>query len=191
MLTRIAHRMAMWFGHYNVHAAILGFAVVILGGFVLALDGLPSWLDLTVRALTVAAIAASAYGTFSRYYHDRNVCDRHIIEAPLDDPDGAVQRNRRKLRLFHRLTPGMVMKVAVVFLVASALMQFVFHVPTVVLHLPLIGFASALSYLAWSCVVHRRLEPWCPYCRRGGGDDGFEPVDPTRPHGVRPNPVNA
>lgn len=51
-------------------------------------------------------------------------------------------------------------------------------------------FTLLLPIVRWGR-THSRLQPWCPWCRRGrgGGDDGeFEPVAPD-PHG-RKEPVS-
>lgn len=53
----------------------------------------------------------------------------------------------------------------------------------VLFHVPLAGVMLAIS-------LHARPQPWCPYCRWGGGDDGpREDVPAPDPSGYRPSPV--
>ncbi|WP_157646927.1 hypothetical protein [Actinomycetospora chiangmaiensis] len=104
--------------------------------------------------------------------HDDRLCLRCIAESPAD-PAQVVERRRRWLRLFHSATTtaGIVMLIvtAAVGVVAGLLIRPGWG--DLVLLLPLGTMALT--------VLHRRVEPWCPYCGWGRDDDGEETPDPT------------
>lgn len=40
-------------------------------------------------------------------------------------------------------------------------------------------FAIPVGIMCWSIYRHKRLQPWCPFCKDNGGGDGDEVVEPT------------
>jgi hypothetical protein len=104
--------------------------------------------------------------------HDDRLCLRCIAESPAD-PARAVERRRCWLRLFHSATTtaGVVVLVAVAAVGVAAGLLIRPGWGDLVLVLPLGTMALT--------VVHRRIEPWCPYCGWGHGDDDEEVPEPN------------
>jgi hypothetical protein len=104
--------------------------------------------------------------------HDDRLCLRCIAESPAD-PARAVESRRRWLRLFHSATTtagvAALVVVAAVGVAAGLLIRPGWG--DLVLVLPLATMALT--------VVHRRIEPWCPYCDWGRGGDDEDAPDPT------------
>jgi hypothetical protein len=108
--------------------------------------------------------------------HGRSLCERCASEAPLN-PGMEAERCDRRLRQMHWigdmppfvvLTAGFLVIVAVN--VAGAVLRL--GAPTT---LALIGIGLYVNVITRT---HNRLQPWCPYCRRGRGD-GDPAVTPT------------
>lgn len=126
------------------------------------------------------------------YVHERYLCARCVGALPLN-PQAAVERAIIHLLVYHLVACHVrpVRLGAYLLGVAAVQAMFLDHrqdaaVTAVLLTLP---FATFLG----SALKHRRLRPWCPWCRSGGGgdDDGLEdPGPPHDPHG-KTQPVMA
>ena len=109
------------------------------------------------------------------FRHDAGLCERCVASMPLNAPDRVKQpRTRTMLRIRH--AP---LKVALTVFVA---VEVLFLWP---LHGWHRGAAGALGDVIlatyWvSLYVHRKVEPWCPWChpRDDEGDEGFVPDGP-------------
>ncbi len=174
-------------GHYSNHltaaASLTGAAAVLI--FTATGVGVVSHLllGLVVAVYAVWAVSATAERT-----HHRSLCPRELDEAPVLDPQPAVDRKRRELRVWHsrrrrRFVP---LVVGMLFFALYVL------VPTGKTWIFAVGFVcSALisAYLVYVDITHQRLHPWCPYCRHGGrGPRGFRIPDPTDPSVPKPVP---
>ncbi|HEY2195371.1 MAG TPA: hypothetical protein VGH76_24145 [Actinomycetospora sp.] len=104
--------------------------------------------------------------------HDDRLCLRCIAESPAD-PARAVQNRKPWLRLFHSATTtaGVVVLVVVAAIGVTAGLLIRPGWGDLVLVLPLATMALT--------VVHRRIEPWCPYCGWGRDDDDEDAPEPT------------
>jgi hypothetical protein len=104
--------------------------------------------------------------------HDDRLCLRCIAESPAD-PARVVETRRPWLRLFHSATTAsgvaVLVVVAAVGVVAGLMIRPGWG--DLVLVLPLVTMALT--------VVHRRIEPWCPYCGWGRGGDDEDTPEPT------------
>jgi len=166
-------RLAMLLGHFYRRQAdllmVAVWALLIAGWWASPAAGLLKALAL---ALACVAIASSACEMF---VHDRNLCLRDLQEAPLLDPQGAVDKNRSRLRTFHDrrfkvvvLTMSAGPLLAVLLVPGRESMSTTLRVVSTVV--AVVGIA-VLAFAGRLSAVHRRLRPWCPWCRRDGGPD--------------------
>jgi hypothetical protein len=104
--------------------------------------------------------------------HDDRLCLRCIAESPAD-PAHAVETRRVWLRMFHSATTasGVAVLVVVAAVGVAAGLMIRPGWGDLVLVLPLGTMALT--------VVHRRIEPWCPYCGWGRGGDDEDTPEPT------------
>lgn len=183
------HRTQMWLGHYHARIDITALAVAIPTG--IAADLAPhGWLATSLAAASVASIAVLLTADSRIRYHGRHLCARHLMDTPLTDPDRAVQRRDRQLRAYHRFNVRRYAFGAASCYAVSLVALFAFHVPFQAAFIPLYGLVVVDLYRGWRYDIHQRLQPWCPYCRDDGDDEGFQPVDPTNPTvSRRPKPV--
>lgn len=119
--------------------------------------------------------------------HDRRLCDVCVAGWPLD-PQAEVDRQRRWLHFDHRWVDaprGRVTVLCVVLVVASLLLAAVVFFtdqrwPQQVYSLALYLFFGLAAYARH---VHKRLQPWCPWCHRDDGEH-FHP-EPVAPPSVQ------
>jgi hypothetical protein len=96
--------------------------------------------------------------------HDRNLCEHCAAAVPLD---AAERAGRYRLR-FGVAHAGGEMRLVVPYLAVLALTNFV---PGTVGKVVWALAQLTLVYALRCGVTHRRLQPWCPWCRGGGQDD--------------------
>lgn len=155
-----ADRLAMWAGHSHnkIFIVVASFLVVgdVLGN---PQSGVLYWVTLPV-------LIAWGYSLWAAMVpHRKQLCERCISAAPLD-PQAQVKRWDKALRLSHgkRLIIGIGVIVAVKVLVLDHLFgtgTWAYAMDgTVLFTLGVTGAAQDL---------HRKLQPWCPYCH---WDDG-------------------
>lgn len=173
------HPFLRWLGHYVFFVLLVVFPLDIANDVL----GLP---------LLLGSVAVIATGTLftalvsDLVVHQRSLCERCIREAPVLDPQSAVIRWHRVLRLFHRLWLSAALMGASV--VLDVTLPGVYAAdrrigngwlwqqgPNVLMLIGLLYFVG----LAWQ---HRRLQPWCPYCGwdEGGDAENVPPV-PSEP----------
>lgn len=147
----------------------LPYLMQVIYGVTTWFPDLPGW----ITALVVLAAGGSIWVVIQ---HTRELCDKCLGDMPLD-PDKAVKRNMRLLRLIHHMKkPAIVL--GVIFIVSIALPKHWWeaHVLSDLLFV-------AITYWLFAVMRHNRLEPWCPWCRDDGDGDTFEEVpDPTDDH---------
>lgn len=97
--------------------------------------------------------------TVASWRHERSLCQACVGDFPLD-PQGQAQRRGRWLRIFH-LSADRPFVAAAVLLAVSVASFWVFWA--------MVAVWSWWALEAWAGRWHRLLEPWCPFCRGGGG----------------------
>lgn len=126
----------------------------------------------------VAVAAAFAYllVVLAFIAHQSRLCPLDFDPEPLDDPQGLVERNRWKLRLWHLPVVGLAVSVTAL---GIALLRS--HTADSPLPLRITLTALTVTVLAGYLVVvvrvnavHQRLTLWCPWCRRGRGEDDID-----------------
>lgn len=104
--------------------------------------------------------------------HDRGLCEHCMAAMPLNPSEQAV-RYRRRLWLLHT---GAERRFVIPYLVVLIGSNFA-PGPSGQLFWALMQ--TSMIYLILSYSTHRRLQPWCPWCRGdGGGEDAEEPATP-------------
>jgi len=158
-------------GHYGpeaLSASVL--CVIVIGVHPLA------WpLALTVPIALLMFVVAS---WLLMRQHDRRLCELCMLSMPLNPSEQSVRYKRR----FWVAHSGGEPRVVVPYLIVLIGSNFVIDTIT------RIGWAliqSTMIYLIMSYSTHRRLQPWCPWCR-GDGGGGREDEDATPP----PPPVD-
>lgn len=177
-------RAAVAVGHYYSRAAVPLYAVIN----VLAIA---QWIlprtPIAVTAPLVAGLVALITGSICDFLaHDRYLCPRDVDRAVmLLNPQAAVTAHRRSLRLYHQRWQMLA------FILADILTIALYMNPNGGYRLsPAIQAAVVAAALAATAVhawashatrIHAALQPWCPWCRRGGGGDDD--------HAPQPDPV--
>lgn len=146
---------------------------LLVGGPLIAVAIVAGFHD--VRQSSVVSLAAVVVFIVVQLFtlaHDDRLCLRCIADSPAN-PALVVERRRPLLRLFHSATTGAGIATLVV-VAAVGVAAGLFIRPgwgDLVLILPLGTMVLT--------VLHRRVEPWCPYCGWGRDDDGEDTPDPT------------
>jgi hypothetical protein len=175
-----ADRLTRWAGHYQLY--FLAAAVVL--GVADTADAYNSGvLDYATEAAMFAWVAAVSCDVLR---HQTRLCERCITESPVLNPAAAVKRWRWALWWEHhrilRALPSMLL-LALIFggTAITAGQHNGGRLPW-----QLTGYAVLLPVVGVIWFVtekHRRLRPWCPYCRRwdDGGAHEAAPVLPETP----------
>jgi hypothetical protein len=184
--TRWLRPALMWAGHYSLWLTIPWIAVA----FADDAAGRPGWL---------AHLALAAWGilwftlTIDSGYHYARLCERCAAATPLD-PQAAVDRWRRVLRLDHRRRFVTAIILAAFIWALGVGYMLISGVHSVGLPAHHHNWAYLLQdvpiVLLIACYfvvnrIHRALYPWCPWCRWDGGGDHEGAPDPgPEDHGV-------
>jgi hypothetical protein len=149
-------RIADIWGHYGGESLIVAIAASIL-------VGLFPQPGVTGMAIALAIIAGVIGGFLLMRRHDRQLCEMCMAHLPLD-PAGEADRKAARFWVAHN---GSEMRYVAPYLAVVLGSSFAYDY---------IGkwvwaaIQATLVYLVLAQVTHRRLQPWCPWCR-GGGDD--------------------
>lgn len=124
--------------------------------------------------VAVPMIAVQSIVIFGYVMHFREMCEKCIATMPLD-PQKAIDKEKPLLWITHKwwLRVGLL----VASIATGALTK-----STTVTHMACnSGYDVWFSFTIFAQLRHSRLEPWCPWCRRGGGgdDESEEVPDPT------------
>lgn len=150
-------------GRHLSNAAVCAFLAVSI-----AVPWLPNLPRIANALITVGVLGV----LFASFQHTRELCERCIGRVPLD-PTAAVNRSRPALKAVHRN------KVLIIPIVVFVLAGMVLPEHSWWAHL-FNSLAMGSCLTANVCTGrHRLLEPWCPFCHRGDGDDNAELPAPT------------
>lgn len=151
-----ARALRLW-GHLS--ADLL--CVAVVAAVIVGLYPPPATLQVTLPVALILFVLA-CWVTMRR--HDRSLCEHCAAAVPLDAAERAA-RYRLRFRLAHA---GGEPRLVVPYLAALALSNFA---PGTIGRV-LWALAQLTLVYALRCgVTHRRLQPWCPWCRGGGQDD--------------------
>ena len=149
-------------------AALAAPAVLALGALLLAVQLLTGISLLAAQTLTdvVAVGCALAY-----WRHGRALCELCVGYLP-PDPDAAVAAHRPALHYCH-LPIAAPVSIAVAVLVAASTVA-----PAAVMLTMQATSFGYWAYLLRADIWHRRLTPWCPWCRGGHGHSDLDAPGP-------------
>lgn len=165
----VPERPAMWLGHYSTLLMLAAVVATVADDATGQRQAAVGWAAAAAWACWIAAFLADGG------YHRERLCERCIAASPLD-PQAAVDRWRSVLRLHHaRAAMVITMGTVVAWNFASVLIR---RPPWWVLALSALAYVvlGASYAVAWQ---HRRLYPWCPFCRWDEG--GAHEVSPDVP----------
>ena len=168
-----------WLGHNSWRLQLGLFVIWIVSLF------LPPMPKLVVLVVTIPAFLVLAV---AEYRHDHKLCDACIANWPLD-PQTEVDRGRRWLHMDHRWSDAPKLRLALMLgalaVMSLLLVALLFTTDTLwPSQLFNAGVYVVLALSAYARHVHKRLQPWCPWCHRDDGDDHFHP-EPVTPPSVR------
>jgi hypothetical protein len=163
-------RLAERWGHFAPGALITSIVGVILirerppADPALALD----------VSVTLIAFVLASWLMMRR--HDRGLCEHCLAAMPLNPSELAV-RYRRRFWLSHTgAEPRFVVAYLVVLIGSNFATSPAGHVVWILAQ-------TSMIYVILAYSTHRRLQPWCPWCRDGGGG-----ADDNRPAAPDPLP---
>lgn len=113
--------------------------------------------------------------------HSDSLCEQCAVEFPTDAAERAA-RKRYRFTLLHRYG-SWPMYLVLGSLVANLMLP---HAGVVVMDL---GTDTVLAVAMLLSRYHSQYQPWCPYCRGGGGGGDHEEVPDPTPDNGRPLPV--
>jgi hypothetical protein len=152
--------------------------------FVMALSVTYDWMPGKSSFWISTALMAGWFGAlWGSMRHARELCERCISRVPLD-PQRAVNRSYRMLWVWHR---GVLFAFFMVSFIASAFTPKNSWPDRLFLSLGTITLLAS-SIVAWR---HAAIQPWCPWCRDDGDDDGGDSeLVPDDPGGIKqPTPA--
>ena len=161
-------RLAATLGH---HASEL-LVASIGGAVILGLRPLPGAFGLTVPIALFGFVIAS---WLLMRAHDRRLCEACMSAMPLD---AAAQATKFKRRFWTAHT-GSEPRYLVPYLVLLIGSNFVTSTPGRIFWA---AMQLSMIYLILAQSTHRRLQPWCPWCRGGGGGEDVDETPPVIPH---------
>lgn len=153
--------------------AVIAHHPLLVGGPLIAVAIVAGFSDVRDASLvSLGAVLIFIVVQLFTLAHDDRLCLRCIADSP-ENPAQVVERRRRWLRLFHSATTtaGITLLIVAAAVGVAAGLLFRPGWGDLVLLLPLGTMALT--------VLHRRVEPWCPYCGWGRDDDGEDTPDPT------------
>lgn len=161
-------KSAQYLGHYYTPIMAAAFAYSITASF-------------TVRNMSITSqwigfgplVAVVTVMIFSGSKHKNNLCPYCFDQFPLDT-EGAVNKNIRKLKLYHWFDDNS--KMVIYWMLA--LMAAIFGVCFIKGNVGYFGLQSLITAIAVTLYIsqkvektHYQLYPWCPFCDHGYGED--------------------
>ncbi len=174
------HAVMMWLGHYGSELYLAGMTAV--GVALATTQGLPTAVQWAVAAFVLPIMLLAVTAVALQFVvHDQNLCLRDLTQAPLGDPEGEVQRRMWWLRRYHRQRVIVSVLATFILILVMAVALGLGSAGAIVQTTALLAFIAFGCFKMQSTRIHRRLQPWCPMCRWGGGDDGPEEPSPVVP----------
>lgn len=158
-------RLAGWWGHCAPQSLMIAIVAVIVLKLRPVEDPL---MELTV-VLGLVSFVLCTWLVMRR--HDRGLCEHCMASMPLN-PSAMAVRYRRRFWLAHT---GSELRFVIPYLAVLVGLGFA-TTPAGVGAWVLAQLSIVYPILAYS--THRRLQPWCPWCRDGGGGADKDSVTP-------------
>jgi hypothetical protein len=168
VLARLAQRWGHS-AHVVLSAAIV--AVIVIGLYP------PQGPLMLTAPVALAAVVLTSWVLMR--HHDRGLCEQCLAAMPLNPADRAA-RCRRMFWVTHCGTRPRYLVPYLVVLIGS---NFASASTGTFGHMAWALIQASMIYLIASYTMHRRLQPWCPWCRDdgGGGEDRGDVAPPPPP----------
>lgn len=179
-------RAAVWWGHRSITlqtpSTVLVWSLIVVNWWA---DEQIDRLGVVYALVLVAAVLIHISLLLGEMAHEKWLCWRDVASATvLLDPQTAVEKNRNTLAFAHKRKAQLVYTAG---LAPVVLIGFRVH------NWPMPGrvAATVAAVVGVGCVLylnhvsrtHRRLQPWCPFCRGGRGDTDTTPAPTPTPAG--------
>lgn len=167
-----------WWSHFETPAMVVAGSLLVANSFVSYSASAEMAVFWTVLFW---ALVAGCWATIvGNVAHDAIYpCDFCIERFPLDASAKAEQHDKA-LRAYH--AQNLKSLVAMFAIIAVVQFAFIWVLPRPWSAIGSLAWWLASARLSWRNKLHRQLSPWCPQCRRGGGDDECACVpEPTPP----------
>ena len=149
-------RLATAWGHYGGECLI----AAVAGSIFVGLFPQRGYAGLAL-ALGIVGLVIGSFLLMRR--HDRRLCENCMAHMPLN-PGAEVERKKGRFWLAHNGTePRYLVPYLVVVFGSSFAYDYIGKWVWAAVQ-------STLIYLVLAQVTHRRLQPWCPWCRSGGDE---------------------
>lgn len=145
-------------------------AVVALG-----LQPLPGLLGITVP-VTLFAFVLLSWALMRQ--HDRRLCEQCVLTMPLNPAEKATRFQRRFWMAHTGSEPRFLVPYLIVLLSSNFASSTIGRVGWAAIQLSMI-------YPILAQQTHRKLQPWCPWCRDGGGGSDIDERPPVLPNDDR------
>ncbi|WP_375501888.1 hypothetical protein [uncultured Jatrophihabitans sp.] len=164
-------RLAANLGHHASELLIASIgAAVILG-----LRPLPGAFGVTVPVALFGFVIAS---WLLMRAHDRRLCEACMSAMPLDAAKQATKYTKRFWTAHTGSEPRFLIPYLVVLLGSNFAAGTVGRIFWAAMQLSMV-------YLILAQSTHRRLQPWCPWCKGGGGGEDVDETPPVLPRDDR------
>lgn len=162
-----AGRVVVRLGHYS-HLMLSGSILAVIALGVYPLSGA------LMFTVPVGLLALVLLSWMLMRQHDRRLCELCVAAMPLN-PGEAAARYRARFWLAHSgMRPRFLVPYLTLLVGSNLAMGTIGR----------IGWAlvqSTMLYLIAAYSTHRRLQPWCPWCRGGDGGQDRDDVAPPPP----------
>lgn len=166
-----ASRLTERWGHYGPEML----SVSILGVIMMGLRP-PSGPFLLTVPITLLLFVVATWLLMRQ--HDRRLCEHCVMSMPLNPSEQSARYKKRFWVAHSGSEPRIVIPYLVVLIGSNFVIDTIGRIGWAIIQ-------STMIYLVLSYSTHRRLQPWCPWCR-GGGGGGHDEEDATPP----PPPVD-
>jgi hypothetical protein len=163
---RRLHRLVIWTGHHANLILMIVFPIMFLNQFV------PDSWALLGAGLAVLTILVMLGTMFADIRHNLGLCERCISDLPLDGSRQAEHR-QRELRFVHFMRRRSFWLIVLMLAVGQG------FVPSPYGFILFGGLMALFTYEHFALLQHRRLQPWCPWCRDWDDGDDEEVETPT------------
>lgn len=164
-------RITARLGHHAGGLLIASIVAVVAVG----LKPLPGPFQYTVPIALVGVVLLS---WLSMRAHDRRLCEQCAAEIPLNPAARATKLRRRFWMAHTGAEPRFLIPYVLVLVGSNFATSTIGRVGWALMQLSMI-------YLILSQSTHRKLQPWCPWCRDGGGGEDVKETPPVLPQDDR------
>jgi hypothetical protein len=143
----------------------------IFGTVALGLKPLPGLVGITVP---IALFGLVLICWMLMRQHDRRLCEQCMLTMPLNPSEKAARYQRRFWMAHTGSQPRFLIPYLVVLISSNFATSGIGRIGWALIQLTMV-------YLIMAQSTHRKLQPWCPWCREGGGGAEIGEQPPVLP----------